>query len=179
MAAKNAEVKAAGEALQAAEATPIKEEKKPVKAKAFDPNQIITVRNGFQGRLVYVSKKTGEKFVWDGFGDEQDMEFSELKSARSASKKYFSNNWFMFDDPEVVEQLGMTQFYRFALKIDDFDKLFTKSPSEISDVISKLSEGQKKSVAYRAKQLITEGEIDSNKVIATLEKCLGVELIER
>lgn len=177
MAAKNAEEIVAEETLQATETK--KSERKAMKAKTFDPNQIITVRNGFQGRLVYKSKKTGEKFVWDGFGDEQDMEFAELKSARSASKKYFSNNWFMFDDPEVIEQLGMTQFYRFALKIDDFDELFTKSPAEIEDIVSKLSDGQKKSVAYRAKQMVASGDIDSNKVIGTLEKSLGVELIER
>ena len=128
---------------------------------------------------VFEHIKTGEKFVWDGFGDEQDMEFAELKSARSASKKYFSNNWFMFDDPEVVEQLGMTQFYRFALKIDEFDELFAKTPTEIDTIVSKLSDGQKKSVAYRAKQMVASGDIDSNKVINALEKSLGVELIER
>ncbi len=147
--------------------------------KAFDPNQIVTVRNGFQGRLVYKSKKTGESFIWEEFGAEQDMELSELKSARSSSKKFFINNWFMIDDPEVIEYLGMTQYYKFALSIDDFDSLFTKSAAEVEEIVSKLSAGQKKSVAYRARQLIGSGEIDSNRVIGTLEKCLGVELIER
>lgn len=45
--------------------------------------------------------------------------------------------------------------------------------------MSKLSSGQKQSVAYRAKQLIADGTIDSNRAIAALEKALGVELIER
>lgn len=39
--------------------------------------------------------------------------------------------------------------------------------------------GQKRSVVFRAKQLIDEGAIDSIKTINTLESCLGVELIER
>lgn len=155
------------------------EEKRRLKPKAFDPDQIVTVRNGFQGRMVYRSKKTGEVFVWDEFGAEQDMEFSELKSARSSNKKFFINNWFMFDDPEVVEALGLSQYYRFALSIDDFDSLFDKSADEIRVVLDKLNDGQKKSVAYRAKQLIADGSIDSNKTIATLENCLGIELVER
>ena len=71
--------------------------------KAFDLNQIVTVRNGFQGRLVYKSKKTGEVFIWEEFGAEQDMELAELKSARSSSKKFFINNWFVIDDPEVID----------------------------------------------------------------------------
>ena len=153
--------------------------KKPVVPKEIDPNQIITVRNGFQGRLVYKSKRTGERWSWESFGAEQDMELSELKNARNSNKKYFINNWFMFDEDWVIDYLGMRQYYKNSLNIKDFDQLFKKSVSEIEDIISKLSDGQRKSVAYRAKQLIAEEEIDSNRVINTLEKCLGVELVER
>lgn len=153
--------------------------KKPVVPKEIDPNQIITVRNGFQGRLVYKSKRTGERWSWESFGAEQDMELSELKNARNSNKKYFINNWFMFDEDWVIDYLGMRQYYKNSLNIQDFDQLFKKPVGEIEDIISKLSEGQRKSVAYHAKQLIAEEEIDSNRVINTLEKCLGVELVER
>ena len=151
---------------------------KPIVPKEIDPNQIVTVRNGFQGRLVYKSKRTGERWAWDAFGAEQDMELSELKNARNSNKKYFINNWFMFDEEWVIDYLGMRQYYRYALPIDGFDELFEKPAAEIESVVAKLSEGQRKSVAYRAKQLIAEGGIDSNRVIATLEKCLGTELVE-
>ena len=154
-------------------------EKKPLVPKDIDPSQYVTVRNGFQGRLVYKSKRTGERFVWDSFGAEQDMELSELRNARNSNKKYFINNWFMFDEPWIVDYLGMGKHYRFAISIQDFDKLFTKPASEIEKTIANLSDGEKQSVAYRAKQLISEGGIDSNRLIATLEKCLGIELIER
>jgi len=153
---------------------------KTIIPKSLDPNQIVTVRNGFQGRLVYRSKKTGERFIWDEFGSEQDMELSELKSAKSYCKDFFVNNWWMFDDPEIIDYLGMKQYYKFALKIEDFDSLFEADDvDEMRDIISSLSAGQKKSVTYRAKQLITEGAIDSNKKITALEDILGVELIER
>ena len=155
------------------------EERKKMTPKAFNPDQIITVRSGYQGRLVYKSPKTGERFVWDSFGVDQDMELAELKNARSTNKKYFINNWFMFDDPEVIDYLGLSQYYKFALKIDEFDQLFEKPIAEVEKTVSKLSAGQKKSVAYRAKQLIEDGAIDSNKMISALENCLGVELIER
>lgn len=154
-------------------------EKKRMVPKDIDPTQIVTVKNGFQGRLVYKSKKTGERFVWDAFGSEQDMEIGELRNARNSNKKYFINNWFMFDEPWIVDYLGMGKFYKFSISIDGFDALFEKPVTEIEETISKLSDGQKKSIAYRAKQLIAEGGIDSNKTITTLEKCLGTELIER
>ena len=132
------------------------EPKKAMIPKEVDPNQYVTVRNGFQGRLVYKSKRTGERFVWDSFGAEQDMELSELKNARNSNKKYFINNWFMFDEPWVVDYIGMSQYYKFAISIQDFDKLFEKPAAEIG-----------------------KGGIDSNRTIAALEKHLGTELIER
>jgi len=153
--------------------------KKPMVPKKVDPAQIVTVRNGFQGRLVYKSRKTGEEFVWDAFGAEQDMELGELRNARNSNKKYFINNWFMFDEPWIADYLGMGKFYRFSIPIDSFDALFEKPAEEIEQTVSRMPEGQKKSVAYRAKQLIAEHGIDSHKTILTLEKCLGTELVER
>lgn len=151
----------------------------PIKAKALSLTDIVTVRNGYQGKLVYISKKTGEKFVWGEFGDEQDMDLGELKSAKSASKKYFENNWFILDDPAVIEFLGLTQYYQHTLGIDGFDDIFTKSAAEVKKIVSELSNGQRRSVAYRARQLISEGKIDSRSVIAALEEALNTELIEQ
>lgn len=147
--------------------------------KNLDPNMIITVRNGFQGHLIYKSRRTQERFEWTKFGDEQDMDLQELKNARNSSKAFFENNWFLIDDPEILEYLGVAQYYKYALNFDSFDDLFTKEPEEIRRTISKLSVGQKKSVAYRAKQLISEGVIDSIKVITALEDSLSIELIDR
>ena len=130
------------------------------------------------GTLVYKSKKTGERFIWEAFGDEQEIELAELKAAKNSYKSFFVNNWFLFDDPEIVEWLGMNQYYKYALNSASFDKLFEKSPDEIEKTVKALSDGQKKSVAFRAKQLIADGTIDSIKVIAALEKSLSVELIE-
>ena len=146
-----------------------------------DVHQYIPVRNGFEGTLVYKSRKTGELFVWEGFGEVQDIELQELKSAKSADKAFFRNNWFMFDDEFswVIDYLGMGAFYRNALRLDQFDELFSKKPEEIKKIIAGLSEGQKASIGYRARQLIAEDGIDSNKAIAALEDALGIQLVER
>lgn len=145
----------------------------------LNPNMIITVKNGFQGRLIYKSRRTQERFEWESFGDEQDMDLQELKNAKNASKAFFENNWFLIDDPEVLEYLGVTQYYKYALNFNSFDNLFKMDADDIKKTISRLSVGQKKSVAYRAKQLISDGIIDSIKVISALEDSLSIELIDR
>ncbi len=168
------------EAPAVAEVKVAKPEKaEPMIPKQIDPNQIIAVRNGFQGKLVYKSKRTGERWCWDEFGAEQDMELSELKNARNSCKKYFINNWFMFDEDWIVDYLGLRKYYEFSVPIDDFDDLFVKAPDELTHLVSNMSDGQKKSVAYRARQLVAEGAIDSNRVINALEEVLHTELIER
>lgn len=150
-----------------------------VKHSPLNLNTYVTVRNGFNGKLVYKSRKTGEKFVWGEFGAEQDMELSELKNAKNASKAFFENNWFLFDNPEVIAFLGLERMYKNALEYDTFDDLFRLSPDEISARIALLSDGQKTTVCYRARQKIADEEIDSIKVINALEKSLGIDLVER
>lgn len=152
---------------------------KKIVPKDVDPDEYVTVRNGFQGALVYKNKKTGELLTWESFGAEQEMTLRDLKNAKNSSKKFFINNWFMFDEPWIPDYLGLKQYYKFAISIDEFDDLFVKTPDELENILTNMSNGQKKSVAYRARQLISAGEIDSNKVISTLEKHLGVDLIER
>lgn len=157
------------------------ERAKPLIPKEVDLNQLIPVLNGYQGLLVYKSARTNEKFVWPEFGSEQMVELRELRNAKNTWKKYFINNWFMFDEDYawVVDYLGMGQYYKYALRIDEFDSLFKMSANEIEEAVSNLSAGQKRSVSYRAKQLIAAGEIDSFKAIAALERSLGIELVEK
>lgn len=152
---------------------------KPIRVRDIDPDQYVTVRNGFQGRLIYRSPRTGEMFDWEKFGDEQEMSLQELSKVKNSYKKFFINNWFIFDEDWIVDYLGVKNYYKNAVPIDRFDELFTKSADELADILSKLSEGQKRSIAYRARQLIAENGIDSRNVILTLEEQLGVDLIEK
>lgn len=149
--------------------------------KEIDPGQYVTVLNGFQGKLIYKSPRTGERFTWDSFGDEQEMELRDLKNVKSSCKKMFENNWFMFreEDEWVIDYLGIRQYYKNSLRVDNFDSIFDCDSSEIDSKIGSMSDGLKKSVSYRARQLIADGKIDSRKMISALEKALNTELIER
>lgn len=162
--------------------TPVKEEaQEKIVPREIDLHQYITVKNGFHGMLIYKSSRTGEVFMWDAFGTEQEIELQELRNAKNTAKDFFINNWFMFDDEFkwVIDYLGMGQYYRYALNVEGFDELFHKTPAEIKRVIKEMSDGQKKSLTYRAMDMIASGDIDSRKVIAALEDALGVDLIEK
>ena len=145
----------------------------------INPETYVMVRNGFNGKLVYKSSKTGEVFIWNEFGDEQEMQLRELRSAKNTSKKFFENNWFMFDEDWIVDYLGVGHFYKNSLKIEEFDDALRKSPAALKKLIASLPSGQKKSLAYRAVKLVRSGEIDSIKTIEALEDAFGFDLIDR
>lgn len=149
--------------------------------KEIDLHQYITVKNGFHGTLVYKSSRTGEIFMWDEFGAEQEMELQELRNAKSTSKSFFINNWFMFGDEFkwVIDYLGLGQYYRNAVDVEHFDEIVNQTPAVIKKTVKEMSDGQKQSLAYRAHEMIVNGEIDSRKVIAALEEALGIDLIEK
>lgn len=53
------------------------------------------------------------------------------------------------------------------------------SPEEIGDIVASLSDGQKRSLSYRARVKIANEEIDSTKMIRALEEALGTALVEK
>ena len=147
----------------------------------IEPTDIIMVRNGFSGKLVYVNPRTQERFAWDSFGDEVEMELRELRNAKGSQKAFFENNWFMFDDEYswIIPYLGVTKYYDNALSIDEIEKIFTKAPATIRRICDELNEGQRESVVHMARAKYALGEIDSLKTIGALEEGLGINLTER
>lgn len=145
------------------------------------PNDIVMVRNGFNGRLVYVSTKTGEKYIWDELGDETEMEVKELRTAKNSQKKFFEDNWFMFDDEYswVIPYIGVTKYYENAVTIDSLKGVLKKTPAEIKKLCAKVNDGQKRTLIYLVKELYANGEIDSLKTVSALEEGLGISLSER
>lgn len=151
-----------------------------VKPSDVDPHQIITVKNGFNGILVYISSKTGEKFVWDSFGAEQEMELGEIRNAKNSAKAFFINNWFMFDEEYqwVIDYVGARMYYKNAVSLDNIDEIFGLEPDEIKARIESMTAGQKQTLAYMAREKKANKEIDSYKVVAALENALGIKLSE-
>lgn len=149
--------------------------------KDINLDQLIPVYNGFHGVLVYASKKTGEIYQWDNFGDYQDIELKELKVAKSSSKDFFINNWFMFDDEHqwVIDYLGLQQFYKNSISLEGFEDILTLTPAKIKSTIAGMSKGQKDSLMYMVKNMVANNEIDSLKTLSALEEGLGITLIEK
>lgn len=145
-----------------------------------DSHMLIPVISGFHGLLTYVNPRTKEETHWYKFGDVQDLELTDLRDVKATCRRFYERNYFLFDDEYswVIKYLGVEKYYDHTLSVDGVDEIYTKSPNEIKEVLSKIPEGQKKSMINRTREKIASGEIDSYKVIKALEEGLGVSLTD-
>lgn len=148
-------------------------------ATEISSNYLVPCTSCFKGKLIYISKRTqGYQEEWS-FGQTAYIEFIELQTMVRTDKKFFENNWLYVEDMNVVKALNLERYYKNILKAEDFDDFFKKSPAEIEKRLKEMSNEIKISVVVRAIEMVEEGTLDSMKVIETIERVTGYDIIEK
>ena len=136
---------------------------------------IVPVICNTVGGAFYSSKKImGYTVEWEDIGSVEYMELGELSSMKNTDKRFFEDNWIVFDDTEeytaseLYDFLKVSKYYKNVLTPDNIDEIFTYPKDEIVKTISTLSRGMKETVAVRAKQKLDENTLDKN-IIDILE----------
>lgn len=133
------------------------------------------------GGAFYSSKKImGYTVEWDDIGSVEYMELGELSSMKNTDKRFFEDNWIVFDDTEdftateLYDFLKVSKYYKNILTPENIDEVFTYSKDKLVKTISTLSRGMKETIAVRAKQKMDENTLDKN-IIDVLESSLGIQ----
>ena len=154
---------------------------KPVRIK-IDSDYLIPVKSNVGGVLYYKSKKTGYEEVWDETGIVIEMEYGELVSMRNSQKKFFINNWIVFEDTddytadEIYKALNVDKYYTSNGLYDSIDDIFSFSAKKIEEVVPTLSKPVKETILTKAYTMMAEEDerLDSKAKVKALEKALGV-----
>ena len=164
---------------------PIAEENLGVKAEPVTPitnDYIVQVASAFHGKLIFRSKNTGYKVIWNEFGEENTFTVRDLFDIRNGNREFFTHNWITIEDPraeEVYKLLGVDKFYGQIRSVKDVDKLILETETEeMQDVIFSLSANNKEVVAKRAYELRQENILDSAKRIDAIEESTHFKLEE-
>jgi len=163
--------------------TDVKKKAKEIEKSTKIPlDTIIPVTSNYQGRLYFKSAKTmGYSVEWDSYGSTEYMELSELVGMRNTCRRFFEDNWIIIEDTEdysaweIYQFLKVDQYYNNILTPENIDELFKKDPSEVKKIISKLSNGMRDILRSKAKVMYDNKQLDSNKMIETLEKSLNIK----
>lgn len=157
-------------------------EKKPVKVKPAKRRQklpsdtLVECRNITMGKLTYKSyKQNGYKIVWNEPGDIEEIELGELMSMRNSQPKFFTKNWIEIEDPEILEYLGVTKYYKGVPNYDDFENIFLQPFEDMKVAIANLPQSIKKTLGIKATEMINNGTIDSVKTVKYL--CEAFDLL--
>ena len=142
---------------------------------------IVPVICNTVGGAFYSSKKImGYTVEWEDIGSVEYMELGELSSMKNTDKRFFEDNWIVFDDTEeytaseLYDFLKVSKYYKNVLTPDNIDEIFTYPKDEIVKTISTLSRGMKETIGVRAKQKLDENTLDKN-IIDILESSLGIQ----
>lgn len=153
----------------------------------LDDSVLVTVKSNCYGELIYINHKTGDKTVWDNFGDTQDVTMGDLRSMKGAQRAFYENNWIYivsvadegYEDvtPEsVYKTLGVTQYYKDILSLENVNSVFNWKPDDIKSKIPMMSSGLKTSIVVAANELIEQGVLESMSKVKALEEALGCKL---
>ena len=126
--------------------------------------------------LVYISKRTSEKFEWAEYGDVQYITLGELIAMKSTQPRMLKEGWLIVDDEEAIEQLGLAKLYGNMFEIDDIDEFFDLSEREMKRILTNMPRGFKKSLGNFARERVQSGQLDSNRKIKLLEELLDIDL---
>lgn len=165
------------EPVEAVEATaPVEQPTaRPRKRMEINREDLIVCRSATTN-LIYISKRTSEKFEWAEFGDIQYITLGELISMKSTQPRFLKEGWLIVDDEEAIEQLGLAKMYGNIFEIDDIGEFLEKDPYEMERILKNMPRGFKNSIAQFAREQIESGELDSNRKIKLLEQLLDVDL---
>jgi hypothetical protein len=167
----------------------LEKKKKEISIRNIPLSTEVWVSNNCYNELNYISKNTGFRSTWDNFGNPQPMSLEELLIMRNTQRKFFERPWIkingfidsdyneIFSVEEILDFLQVKQYYKNSLCPDNIDEIFKLSTEEIEKRVPNMSSGTKATIVVRANDLVEKGELDSLKVILTLEKILNCEII--
>ena len=140
----------------------------------------VDVASAVNGELIWVSKRTGYKVIWNEFGEKNPLTVADLLDMRNGDRAFFVNNWVTIEDPradEIMKYLGIDKFYKLIKSVDDLDEIVLgMDPDKIKAVLPKFSYSLKETIILRAQELKSEGRLDSSRRIKALEDGTGMEI---
>jgi hypothetical protein len=160
---------------------------KKMEIRKVPASALVNVLCNTHGGLLYLSKKTGVRYEWDEFGNEQQLPIEELVTMRNSQRRFFEDNWVVIDgfvdaeyqefsDLEILDYLQVSKYYDNTLCPRNIDDVFSMSVAQIEEKVPNMSRGVKNTIILRANEFIKIGKLDSLRTIKALETALNCEL---
>lgn len=157
----------------------ISETKKTYQKESIDRHRQVPVMNLTNGKLIYISKKSGAQWSWTSYGDIDTIDFFELQTMRTSSKSFIYDPLLMILDEEVVEYLGLKNLYDDIVNIENLDEIFDMNNNDFKAMIEKLPKTFIVSIVSKAREKDKDGTLDSRWKVKYLNEKFKTDIGER
>lgn len=142
----------------------------------IDRNEMVACRSTTGGKLIYVSTRSGNKYVWRDYGAVEYIDVGELLTMKSSQPTFLEDVLFVIDDEEAATFLGLDETYENVFQLGDINSFLKKDAKELEEILPKLPAGLKATVAAKAREAMENGTLDSRSIIKLIEDKLDVSL---
>lgn len=155
-----------------------KPEEKWSKAKLYTiRDEMVEVRNVYNGKVVYNSPKTKINYAWLEKGDIEVMSIEEILTMHT-KRKYLEEPWLAIDDERIIEGLGLEKAVDIIEKIEDTDALAEMDLQELEKLINGLNRNQRLNLRDEVVIKIKSNEIRDYATVVALKQLLEIEDID-
>lgn len=143
----------------------------------LDKQMLVPIMNVTNGKLIYQSRKTGSEIQFENYGDIEYIELYELLTMRSSYRKFLDEPFIIVLDDEVSDYLGLSNLYKKLTHATEIDRIFSLPIDTFKDVLLSAPKGLAHLIVSKAKEKISNGQLDSVQKVEVLEEVYNVALI--
>lgn len=145
-------------------------------SKSFDDNDLVTVMSGVNGKLIHYSSVGNGSYTFNGFGQQQEMPYKELKSINNLKRKIFEDGLIIILNKEIISEFRLVENYKHILTPSRVDELLKLNANEIVNFLEKASKDTQLTFLDIVKVRYNVGSLDSMSIIKAIEKHYGISL---
>ena len=129
------------------------------------------------GCVCFKSPKTGVTYNFLEKGDEEWLTVDEVLQMETANRKFLHTPWLVVEDDEVNEVLGLKEISETVSELtDNLDEILEEYDiKDIEDLVSRVPEDYKKTLAGVVLEKINNKELRDGVVISELGRMLNVD----
>lgn len=146
--------------------------------KKFQPDDLIPCRCVKGNTVIYVSTKTGQRYEWNGFGDVNEVMYSDLASMKASRSSYLYDPKFIIEDEDLVKQWSSILEPIYAAYVGKQNPLdfFKMDAEDLRKALTDAPLGLKDLLAAEASKLVRAGQFDSIAKLKVIDEVLGTQL---
>jgi hypothetical protein len=172
-------IKSTAEAEVKAEDIVVEKKDKPVqkqikKALKLEKNMLVEVKNNTSGRLIVPSTRDGVPYIFNDYGDFDDIELGDLQMIKRSHPRFFNDQWILVEDPDVIDYLRLRESYKDILSQEEVEGFFELDIEEMESLIEKTSAQNKSLLIGIARQKYSSGEFENHRKIQMLEEKFNI-----